>query len=97
MSDTWAGELKKTPGDKLWLEFDLGNLKEIAAGAAIQSATIPAVADLTIEGSAVVGTHAVGAWYSGGADGTDYDVLVNVTLSDGSKIAPTGTLRVRSK
>lgn len=96
MTETFAGTIFKTPGDRVWLVFDFGNLPELLAGATIAALSVPQPVGLTVTGVVLVGTYKVGAWYSSGVDGTDYTVTCTITLSDGTIIARTGTLKVRA-
>lgn len=95
---TFAGVVEKTPGGRLWLTFNFGDLPEIRKGATIATYTIPAVTGITIAGVAPLANgYEIGAWYSGGADAGDYDVKCTITLSDTTVEEKTGTLQVRTK
>lgn len=96
---TFSGTIEKTPGDRVWLAFDFGDLPELRDSAVtIAAVDIPAVSGIAIASVQLEDNgYRVGAWFSGGTDGSDYDVTCEITLSDTTEIARTGTLRVSEK
>lgn len=96
MADLQSDPITKAAGDLVWLEADFGDLPELNAAdpETIDDCDFPAVSGLTIEGTELVGTYRVGAWFSGGTAGTTYTVVCEVTLSSGAEISRALPLKV---
>ena len=92
--------ITKTPGDALIrLEMDFSDLPELdSATIASVTSVVASPVGLTIGSEQVeVGDKAASAVFSGGTNGTDYEVTFTVLLSSGETLARTGLLRVRTR
>lgn len=101
-ADIYCGVIPKHPDDVVFLVFDFGDEPELATGGqTILSASIPAVTGINVTGVVplpVGSPYRVGAWYSGGTDGIDYDVKCTANFSDGTTVkSRVGTLAVTTK
>lgn len=91
-----CGPLTTRPADLVRLAFNFGALPQINGGATVSACTIsvspagPTISDQSID------SHRGYAKFTGGTSGTDYVVTAAVSLSDGTSLNPTGTLRVRA-
>ena len=92
--------ITKTPGDALIrFEMDFAGLPELDSATIASVTSVAATpSGLTIASEQVeTGDKAASAVFSGGTDGTDYEVTFTVLLSSGETLARTGLLRVRTR
>lgn len=87
-------DVTKSAGDTLRIAMDWGDVPELIAGATLSSVTITAATGVTISGQQNDTTYRTSAVFAGGSSGNSYEITFAATLSTGSIVSRTATLKV---